>query len=381
MDALELANAVKNKKAGVAELVIACVNEIEKQDKTINAFITIMKEQALARADVVQKQIDDGDNLSPLAGVPVAIKDNISTRDVLTSCASKSLQGYSPIFNAAVVDKLENSGLIIVGKLNMDEFAMGGSTETGIFGTTKNPRNPNYIAGGSSGGSAAAVAAGMVPLALGTDTGGSIRQPCGYCGVIGIKPTYGAVSRHGLIAFASSMDQIGPIGRNVDDCAALLSIISGPDNRDSTCAIGQSFCFDRKPEKTDSLSGRKIALPINYLEDCDDEIKRTVMTAVKRFESLGAEIDEIVMPHTEYSHTAYRIISCAEAGSNLSRYDGVKYGYKSPNAHNLSDVYNMSRAEGFGPEVKRRIMLGSLVLSDGYYDIYYKKSLKIRTLV
>jgi aspartyl-tRNA(Asn)/glutamyl-tRNA(Gln) amidotransferase subunit A len=384
MSALELAAAIRSKKLGVAEAVRACLDTIEKTGARSNAFLAVSEENALRRAEEVQARIDAGDLLSPLAsplaGVPIAVKDNISTLGIETTCASKMLGGYTPVFNAAVVDKLEQAGMIVIGKSNMDEFAMGGSSETGQTGPVRNPWALDRVAGGSSGGSAAAVAAREVPIALGTDTGGSIRQPCAFCGLTGIKPTYGSVSRYGLIAYASSLDQIGPIGMDVNDCAALLSIISGPDERDSTCIIEKPFDFTASPNGR--LDGVTIALPGNYFSGgIDQDVKQRILAAAKELEAAGARIEEFEMPLMDVMIPAYYIIACAEASSNLSRYDGLKYGYRSADAKTLSEVYTLSRNEGFGLEVKRRIMLGSFVLSSGYYDAYYKKALQVRALI
>ncbi|MCL2055557.1 MAG: Asp-tRNA(Asn)/Glu-tRNA(Gln) amidotransferase subunit GatA [Oscillospiraceae bacterium] len=380
MTALELSMALKSKEMSVTEAVLACVERIREADSELNSFINVCADSALEQAARVQKRIDGGEALSPLAGVPVALKDNISTRGVETTCASKMLGGYVPVYNATVVDRLEAAGMVIVGKLNMDEFAMGGSSETSYFGAVKNPLDKSRVAGGSSGGSAAAVAAGLVPLALGSDTGGSIRQPCSFCGVTGIKPTYGAVSRYGLIAYASSLDQIGTLGNHADDCAALLSVISGKAHEDGTCILPKPFEFENN--NAENLSGVKIGLPRNYFEKgIDVGVKTAVLEAAKRFEKAGACIEEFEMPFMDYAVEAYYIIACAEASSNLSRYDGIKYGYRSEKAETLSEVYRMSRSEGFGLEVKRRIMLGSFVLSSGYYDAYYKKALQTRALI
>ncbi|MDR0516021.1 MAG: Asp-tRNA(Asn)/Glu-tRNA(Gln) amidotransferase subunit GatA [Fibromonadaceae bacterium] len=380
MSALELSNAIKTKKLAVAEVVNAYINHIEKTDKSLNAFLELAKNKAIACAKEVQAKIDSGESLSSLAGVPIAIKDNISTAGVKTTCASKMLGNYSPVFNASVVDRLEKAGMIVLGKLNMDEFAMGGSSETGVFGPVHNPWDVQRVAGGSSGGSAAAVASGEIPLALGSDTGGSIRQPCAFCGTTGIKPTYGSVSRYGLIAYASSLDQIGPVGKSIDDCAALLSIICGSDSKDSTCVISKPFCFGKAHEER--LDGVKIGLPRNYFSNgIDEEVKTAVLAAAKEFEAAGAQVEEFDMPLMDYMINAYYVIACAEASSNLSRYDGLKYGYRSPDAKTLSEVYRLSRNEGFGLEVKRRIMIGSFVLSSGYYDAYYKKALQTRALI
>jgi len=378
--ALELSTLIKAKKLSAVEATSEYIDIIEKNDSRYNAFLTVSKEKALARAQEVQSQIDaNGGVLSPLAGVPIAIKDNISTEGIETTCASKMLEGYTPVFNAAVIEKLEKAGMIVIGKLNMDEYAMGGSSETGAEGPVHNPWDVARVAGGSSGGSAAAVIAGETPIALGSDTGGSIRQPCAFCGVTGIKPTYGSVSRYGLLAYASSLDQIGPIGQSIEDCAALLSIISGPDTRDSTCVIEKPFEFGEPKSK---LEGVRIGLPRNYFgSGIDDEVKNAVLAVAKELEAAGATIEEFEMPLMDYLIPTYYIIACAEASSNLSRYDGLKYGYRSSNAGSLSEVYRLSRNEGFGLEVKRRIMLGSFVLSSGYYDAYYKKALQVRALI
>ena len=384
MTALELSKLLKSRKIGVAETVRLCLSAAKRNKH--NAFLAVDEENALKRADAVQKRLDAGEALSPLAGVPIGVKDNISTKGIETTCASAMLGGYTPVFNATVIDKLEQADMIVVGKLNMDEFAMGGSSETGNKGAVLNPWDLERVAGGSSGGCAAAVAGGEVPIALGSDTGGSIRQPCSFCGVTGIKPTYGAVSRYGLIAYASSLDQIGTIGRDIDDCAALLSLISGHDEKDSTSVLKQAFCFNELPPQklSNRLDGVKIGLPRNYFDKgIDEEVKTLVLRAAKEFETLGAYVEEFDMPLTEYMIPAYYIIACAEASSNLSRYDGLRYGYRTPpeNAETLSEVYGMSRSEGFGLEVRRRIMLGSFVLSSGYYDAYYKKALQTRALI
>jgi len=380
MSALELSCAIKARQLSVLEVVSGYIDSIETKDKHINAFTHVAKERAVKSAHEIQKKIDSGESLSALAGVPIALKDNISTEGIETTCASKMLSGYVPVYNAEVVNRIEKAGMIVVGKLNMDEFAMGGSSETGVFGAVRNPWDTSRVAGGSSGGSAAAVAARTVPLTLGSDTGGSIRQPSAFCGTTGIKPTYGSVSRYGLLAYASSLDQLGPIGLDIDDCAALLSIISGPDKKDSTSAIEKPFEFGKL--SSEKLDGVKIGIPRNYFEGgIDEDVKKAVLDAAKEFEAAGATIEEFEMPLTDYMIHAYYIIACAEASSNLSRYDGIKYGYRSPNAGNLSDIYRMSRSEGFGLEVKRRIMLGSFVLSSGYYDAYYKKALQARAMI
>ena len=380
MNAIELSAAIKEKKLSVADAVNTYINLIEKTDERFNAFLALSKDTVSDRIKEIQARVDAGEALSPLAGVPIALKDNISTAGIATTCASKMLKGYVPVYNATVVDKLEQAGMIVVGKLNMDEFAMGGSSETGAFGAVRNPWDISRVAGGSSGGSAAAVAGGEIPLTLGSDTGGSIRQPCAFCGVTGIKPTYGTVSRYGLIAYASSLDQIGPIGRNIDDCAALLSVISGSDDKDSTCIAKKPVIF--KKFSAEKLDGVKIGLPRNYFTGgIDNDVKASVLSAVKEFESAGAAVEEFEMPLMDYIIHAYYIIACAEASSNLSRYDGLKYGYSSNTAKTLPELYRLSRSEGFGLEVKRRIMLGSFVLSSGYYDAYHKKALQARALI
>lgn len=377
MTALKLSAAIQAKALSATEALEVTFKQIESKNPQTNAFISVCKERAQQKAAEVQAKIDAGEKLSPLAGVPIAIKDNISAKGVSATCASKMLAGYTPVFSATAVERLERAGLVVVGKLNMDEFAMGGSSETGAFGAVKNPWDISRVAGGSSGGSAAAVAAGLAPLALGSDTGGSIRQPCAFCGVTGIKPTYGAVSRYGLIAYASSLDQIGPIGRDIDDCAALLSIISGPDERDGTCVIEKPFDFGMP--SSERLEGVKIGLPRNYFgEGLDENVKRAVLQAARTLEEAGATVEEFDMPLMDYVIPAYYIIACAEASSNLSRYDGLKYGSRNADATTLAEVYKASRSEGFGLEVKRRIMLGSFVLSSGYYDAYYKKALQVR---
>jgi len=379
-NALQLAASIKAGKLSVIEVVNNYINLIEKTDSRYNAFLALSKERAPERAEEVQRKISSGESISPLAGVPIAIKDNISTFGIETTCSSKMLGGYTPVYNATVINRLEKAGMIVVGKLNMDEFAMGGSSETGLSGPVRNPWDVSRVAGGSSGGSAAAIAGAEIPISLGSDTGGSIRQPCSFCGVTGIKPTYGSVSRYGLIAYASSLDQIGPIGMNIDDCAALLSIISGPDNKDSTCVIKKPLDFSNID--FDRLDGVKIGLPRNYFDSgIDSDVKQSVLAAAKEFESAGACILEFDMPLMDYMIPAYYIIACAEASSNLSRYDGLKYGYRSTGASTLSDVYRLTRSEGFGLEVKRRILLGSFVLSSGYYDAYYKKALQTRALI
>ena len=378
--ALEIGQMIKDKKVSSPEVTKDMLAQIKAKDKSINAYISVFEEDAIKRAEEVQASIDSGDLNSPLAGVPMAIKDNICTKDNLTTCGSKMLYNFKPPYNATVTDKLLSAGAVVLGKLNMDEFAMGGSTETSYFGATGNPWDITRVPGGSSGGSAAAVSAGECTYALGSDTGGSIRQPCSFCGVSGIKPTYGAVSRYGLVAFASSLDQIGPIGRDIKDCASILNIISGHDSKDSTSvkrsALDFSDCFNGY------LKGLKIGIPVNYFGDgLDKDVKKSVLEAAQTLKSLGAEIEEFELNIVDYAVPTYYVLACAEASSNLSRYDGIKYGYRNRDCEDLMDVFLTSRSEAFGMEVKRRIMLGSFVLSSGYYDAYYNKSLKVRGLI
>ncbi|MGL4790928.1 MAG: Asp-tRNA(Asn)/Glu-tRNA(Gln) amidotransferase subunit GatA, partial [Anaerotignaceae bacterium] len=349
-----------------------------KLDKHYKAFVCTCPDEALKQAEQVQKNIDNGTLTSPLAGVPMAIKDNMCTKDILTTCSSKILTGFKPTYNATAVNRLIDAGGIMVGKLNMDEFAMGSTCETSNYGVTVNPWGENRAPGGSSGGSAAAVAADEVFYTLGSDTGGSIRQPAAFCGVTGIKPTYGTVSRYGLIAYASSLDQIGPIGKNVEDVAEVLSAISGYDPKDSTSVKSDAI----KITLENNIKGKKIGIPREYFgEGLNSEVKESVLAAAKKLEELGAIVEEFDMPELKYAIPAYYVIACAEASSNLSRFDGVKYGYASEKLGDLTDLYYNSRSEGFGSEVKRRIMIGAFVLSSGYYDAYYKKALQVKAVI
>lgn len=364
---------LKEKRISSADLTEAVFSRIESVEDKIEAYVTLDKENAIKRAREVDDKRSRGEELSPLAGIPVGIKDNISTKGLLTTCSSKMLSNYVPPFNATVMDKLNEHDIVVTGKLNMDEFAMGSSTETSYFKKTKNPYDISRVPGGSSGGSAAAVSAGEAVMALGSDTGGSIRQPAAYCGVVGLKPTYGAVSRFGLIAFASSLDQIGPIGRCVKDTAMLFDAICGYDPKDSTSAniTHSSYLNSIKGD----VKGLKIGIPKEYFsKGIDDSVKTAVLNAVKLLESNGALVKEVSLPSTDYALNAYYIISSAEASSNLARYDGVKYGYRAKDYDGLIDMYEKTRSEGFGDEVKRRIMLGTFVLSSGFYDAYYKKA-------
>lgn len=381
MTSLELSKAIRSKKISAIEAVQAQLDTIEFREPRYNCYISLAREEALLRAKQVQRQIDAGELLdSPLAGVPIAIKDNICTKGIKTTCASRMLQDFIPPYNATVVDKLNNAGAVIIGKTNMDEFAMGSSTETSYYGDTKNPWDIRRVPGGSSGGSAAAVAAEEAFCALGSDTGGSIRQPAGYCGVTGIKPTYGTVSRYGLIAYASSLDQIGVIGRNISDCSALLETISGHASMDSTSVEIAKYSYSEA--LIDDVRGMRIGIPVDCLENSiDTEVRDGILAAADSFRSMGAVVEEFRLNHVDYIVPAYYVIACAEASSNLSRYDGVKYGYCAADYNNLQELYRNTRSEGFGAEVKRRIMLGAFTLSSGYYDAYYIKALKIRNII
>lgn len=378
--AIEIGRLIAEKEIGCVEITKHVLENIEKAEPAINAYSFVAYDEAVKQAEHVQTKIDAGEQLSPLAGVPMGIKDNICTKGIVTSCGSKMLDNFIPTYNATVVDRLSDAGAVILGKTNMDEFAMGGSTETSYYGATKNPWDTKRVPGGSSGGSAAVVAANEAVYSIGSDTGGSIRQPCSFCGVSGIKPTYGSVSRFGLVAFASSLDQIGPIGRTVEDCAHVFSIIEGHDKKDSTSVSRPKMDFSNVFDG--DVKGIKIGIPRNYFDvGIDEDVKVPVLDAAKKLESLGAIVEEFDMPIVEYAVPTYYVLACAEASSNLSRYDGVKYGHRSENAKSLEEVYYKSRNEGFGMEVKRRIMLGSFVLSSGYYDAYYKKGLQVRGLI
>lgn len=380
LSAVEIGRLIKNRELSCKEVTNYYLGEINNNNNQINAVLTVNGEKAVKTAESIQKRINNGEEISPLAGVPVIIKDNICTKNIKTTAASKMLEEFIPPYNAGVMEKLEQAGAVVIGKANMDEFAMGGSTETSNFGITKNPWNKEYVPGGSSGGSAAAVAANMSSYSLGSDTGGSIRQPCAFCNLTGIKPTYGSVSRYGLMAYASSLDQIGPIGKNVQDCAEVLALISGPDKRDSTSIMDKPFDFSTSYKE--NLNGIKIGVPKNYFGDgLNTEVSEKILAAAGVLKGLGAEIEEFEMPGIEYAVPAYYIVACAEASSNLSRYDGIKYGFSSKKASDLRETYYKSRSEGFGSEVKRRIMLGSFVLSSGYFDAYYKKALQVRTMI
>lgn len=381
LSAIELGKKIHSREISAVEAVREQLDVLQARDKAYNCYITVLEEEALASAARVQKEIDAGGFAdAPLAGVPMAIKDNICTRGVKTTCASKILGEFVPPYNATVVERLERAGAVIIGKLNMDEFAMGSTTETSYFGATKNPWNTEYVPGGSSGGAAAAVAAEECFYALGSDTGGSIRQPSSFCGVTGMKPTYGTVSRYGLIAYASSLDQIGPLGRTVSDCVTVLDIISGHDNKDSTSVEKDTYQYGSALQ--DDVKGMHIGIPKGYIgEGLDSEVREAVLAAAKELEKKGAVIEEFDLEGVDYAIPAYYVIASAEASSNLSRYDGVKYGYRTADFEGLQDVYKRSRSEGFGMEVKRRMMIGAFVLSSGYYDAYYNKALRIKAVI
>lgn len=380
MTALELAEKIKQRQISVLDGVKTVFAEIEKKENRIHAYLDIYKKEAYARARQVEKGIAEGIYTGPLAGVPVAVKDNICVRGKKTTCASRMLENFVPPYQAEAVSRLEQAGMIVIGKTNMDEFAMGSTTETSAYGITRNPWNTDHVPGGSSGGSCAAVAAGEAYLALGSDTGGSIRQPSSFCGVTGVKPTYGTVSRYGLIAYASSLDQIGPIGKNTADCAALLEVIAGRDPKDSTSLDRKDLDFSGAMDQ--KITGMKFGIPKEYLaKGLDGEVKNSFMEALKILTGQGAIVEFFSVGTMEYMIPAYYIIASAEASSNLERFDGVKYGYRAADYEGLHDMYYRTRTEGFGEEAKRRIMLGSFVLSSGYYDAYYLKALRAKALI
>ena len=380
LTAVELGKKIKAKEVTVEQAVREALDAIKAKEEKINGFVTVDEEGALKRAKEVQVKIDEGKLTGPLAGVPVAIKDNMCTKDMLTTCSSKILYNFVPTYSSEAVKKLEEAGAVIIGKTNMDEFAMGSTTETSAFGETKNPWNLEHVPGGSSGGSCAVVAAEEVPYALGSDTGGSIRQPSSFCGVTGIKPTYGTVSRYGLIAYGSSLDQIGPIAKDVTDCATILETIASYDSKDSTSVKRDDTNFTEA--LVDDVKGLRIGIPRDYFEEgLDSEVKKAVLDAAEKLKEKGAIVEEFDLGLVEYAIPAYYVIACAEASSNLARFDGVKYGYRAKEYEGLHNMYKKSRSEGFGPEVKRRIMLGSFVLSSGYYDAYYLKALKVKALI
>ncbi|KPD36813.1 MULTISPECIES: Asp-tRNA(Asn)/Glu-tRNA(Gln) amidotransferase subunit GatA [Bacillus amyloliquefaciens group] len=376
----ELKQMIHKKEIKISDLVDESYKRIASVDDKVQAFLQLDEERARAYAKELDEAVDGRSEHGLLFGMPIGVKDNIVTKGLRTTCSSKILENFDPIYDATVVERLQAAEAITIGKLNMDEFAMGSSTENSAYKATKNPWNLDTVPGGSSGGSAAAVAAGEVPFSLGSDTGGSIRQPASFCGVVGLKPTYGRVSRYGLVAFASSLDQIGPITRNVEDNAFLLQAISGPDKMDSTSANVEVPDF--LSSLTGDIKGLKIAVPKEYLgEGVGKEAKESVLAALKVLEDLGATWEEVSLPHSKYALATYYLLSSSEASANLARFDGIRYGYRSDNADNLIDLYKQTRSEGFGNEVKRRIMLGTFALSSGYYDAYYKKAQKVRTLI
>ncbi|WP_369800220.1 Asp-tRNA(Asn)/Glu-tRNA(Gln) amidotransferase subunit GatA [Anaerosalibacter sp. Marseille-P3206] len=380
LSAIELRQKLIDKEVSSVEIVKSHIKKIEEMESSIGAFITTNGEEALKTAELVDKKIANNEEIGYLAGIPIGIKDNIVTNGIKTTCGSKMLENFVPPYDATVIEKIKGEDGIIIGKTNMDEFAMGSSTETSYFKVTKNPHDLERVPGGSSGGSAAAVASFEVPLSLGSETGGSVREPASFCGIVGIKPTYGLVSRYGLIAFASSLDQIGTFGRNVSDAALLLNAISGLDRRDSTSVSKEKIDYTKAT--VEGIKGMRLALPKEYFgEGIDKSVKERVYNAVKVLESLGAEIEEISLPYTDYALSCYYLISTSEASSNLARLDGVRYGYRAEKYDDLEELYINSRTESFGEEVKRRIMLGTYALSSGYYDAYYEKAQKVRTLI
>ena len=380
--ALELAKKIHKREISVREAVEAAFKRIEEKEAVLHGYITLDREGALKRAELVQKQIDSGEQTGILAGVPVAVKDNICTKGIRTTCASKILENFVPTYSAEAVFNLEKAGTIVIGKTNMDEFAMGSTTETSYYGVTRNPWKIGHVPGGSSGGSCAAVAAGECSFALGSDTGGSIRQPSSFCGVTGLKPTYGTVSRYGLIAYGSSLDQIGPIARDVSDCAAVLEVIASYDPKDSTSVKRKQGEYRFMQALVEDVAGLRIGIPRDYFgEGLDPEVKAAILQAVRVLEERGALVEEFDLSFVEYAIPAYYVIASAEASSNLARFDGVKYGYRTEEYKGLHQMYKKTRSEGFGTEVKRRIMLGSFVLSSGYYEAYYQKALKTKALI
>ena len=380
LTAVSLGKKIKEKEISVREALDAVFAQIDQTEDRYHAYVTLDKEGAYKQADAVQEKIDKGELTGALAGVPVAIKDNMCTKGLLTTCSSKILENYIPTYTASAVQNLTDAGCVIIGKTNMDEFAMGSTTETSYYGVTRNPHNPDHVPGGSSGGSAAAVALNECFFALGSDTGGSIRQPSAFCGITGMKPTYGTVSRYGLIAYGSSLDQIGPMTKNVTDCAAVLETIASYDKKDSTSMKREEYDFTSALVR--DVKGLRIGLPKDYFgEGLDSEVKAAIFKAAETFKRMGAIVEEFDLGLVQYAIPAYYIIASAEASSNLERFDGVKYGYRTKEYSDLHSMYKKTRSEGFGSEVKRRIMLGSFVLSSGYYDAYYLKALKTKALI
>lgn len=378
--AVELSEKIKAGECTAVEAMGAVFERIGEKEETYHCYITVDREQAFNRAREAQRRIEAGELTGPLAGVPAAVKDNLCTKGVLTSCASKILENFVPAYSATAVENLEKAGAVMIGKANMDEFAMGSTTETSYYGVTKNPVDPAHVPGGSSGGSAAAVALSECFMALGSDTGGSIRQPASYCGVVGLKPTYGMVSRYGLVAYASSLDQIGPLTKNVTDAAYLLEAIASYDEKDSTSMPDAERDFTNA--LTEDVKGMRIGIPRDYFgAGLDREVKVAVLAAAEMLKNAGAVVEEFDLGMVEYAIPAYYTIATAEASSNLERFDGIKYGYRTKDFEGLHNMYKKTRSEGFGEEVKRRIMLGSFVLSSGYYDAYYLKALRTKALI
>lgn len=378
--ALELSKKIRDGEISCREALCACLSSIGRNEEEYNCYVTIDEDGAFKCADEVQKRIESGELSGPLAGVPVAIKDNMCIEGMLTTCSSRILGNFVPTYTAEAVLNLKRAGAVIIGKTNMDEFAMGSTTETSAFGPTKNPWDPSRVPGGSSGGSAAAVSLGECFYALGSDTGGSIRQPAGYCGVVGMKPTYSTVSRYGLVAYGSSLDQIGPITKNVSDCAAVLEAITSHDKKDSTSVKREDADFTSA--LVDDVCGMRIGVPCDYFTDgLDPQVKAAVLAAADVLREKGAVVEQFDLSLVEYAIPAYYTIAAAEASSNLERFDGIKYGYRTDEYTDLHNMYKKTRSEGFGPEVKRRIMLGSFVLSSGYYDAYYLKALRVKALI
>lgn len=376
----ELMDKLQKKEITRVDITKSYIDRINEKEPEVEAFVTTLTNEALEKSQEIEKKVESGEINSKFAGIPIGIKDNLCTKGVKTTCSSKMLENFVSPYDATVVEKLNNEAIINLGKLNMDEFAMGASTEYSAFKKTKNPWNLNTVPGGSSGGSAAAVAANLVPWALGSDTGGSIRQPAAFCGVVGLKPTYGLVSRYGLVAFASSLDQIGPITKDVRDSAMLLNLIVGHDEKDTTSIKREKVDYTNCLKN--DVKGLKIGIPKEFFgEGINSEVKEKLYEAIEKYKELGAEVEEFSLDIAEYALATYYIIACAEASSNLGRFDGIRYGYRTENFENLKDIYKNSRSEGFGPEVKRRIILGTYVLSSGYYDAYYKKAQQVRTLV
>lgn len=380
LTAVELAGQIKSGKTTAVEAMEAVIANIDSKEEELNCYVTFDREAALSAAKEAQKKIEAGELTGPLAGVPIAIKDNMCTEGVLTTCSSKILGNFIPQFSSEAVKRIEEAGAVVIGKTNMDEFAMGSTTETSAYGPTKNPWNTEHVPGGSSGGSAAAVAANECFCALGSDTGGSIRQPASYCGVVGMKPTYGTVSRYGLIAYGSSLDQIGPLCKDVTDCATIMEVIASHDKKDSTSVERKDTDFTSA--LVDDVAGIRIGIPRDYFgEGLDPQVKEAVLSAAEVLKLKGAIVEEFDLSLVEYAIPTYYTIAAAEASSNLERFDGVKYGFRAKDYDGLHSMYKKTRSEGFGPEVKRRIMLGSFVLSSGYYDAYYLKALRVKAMI